>query len=204
MQTTGAQYTLMNFTTDEDEFKVVCVSSGILQPHTSNGSKKAFVPIFRGRSESLQGNCSSPPCSPVLSVRIFSAPGIRTPSLAPDFLFLFPFWFKPHLRNLPLTFVPRCPCPRLGNLSPPAPAPRPFPSVPLLSSSPLLPSSTSCPRRPSQPGQSRSLAPCPRVLSPQHTYIPAFLRHLCSYPHPGSPRWSLPPQLFHSARGGRR
>lgn len=174
------------------------MSSGILQPHTSNGSKKAFVSIFRGRSESLEGNCSSPPCSPVLSLRVFSAPGIRTPSLAPDFLFLFPFRFKPHLRNLPLTFVPRCPCPRLGNLSPPAPAPRPFPSVPPPPFLHLLPPS---------PFSARSV-PVPRTLpqsplTPAHLYS-CFPRHLCSYPHPGSPRWSLPPQLFHSARGGRR
>lgn len=127
----------------------------------------------------------------------------RMSCLASDVLFPLPFWplKPPHLRNRPLTFVLRCPCPRLGNLSPPRLALRPpSPFVPLRSRSPQvfffannpLPSWWSCSPRPHHPGQPRSLPPTPAVLPPD-TPTALFLRHLFSSRHPRSPRCSPPP-----------
>lgn len=137
--------------------------------------------------------------------------------LALHVLFPLPFWplKPPHLRNLPLTFVLRCPCPRLGNLSPPRHALRPpSPFVPLHSPSPQvfffannpLPSWRSCSPRPHHPGQPRSLPPTPAVLPPDTPTVLSSCATSSPYPTPDPLDVHHLPQLFPSppAVGGER
>lgn len=116
-----------------------------------------------------------------------------TSSLALDFFFSSPFWLlqPPHLRSLLLTFVLRCPCPRLGDPSTQTHSPRPPSSVPL----PLRPARNSSLMTPAPLAPLTAVNPCPRHppqrSSRKHTYIAAFRRHLLS---PDSPRCPLPPR----------
>lgn len=198
----------MNFTAEEDGFKTVFVSSGILQLHPSTGSKDTHFLFWGGGARVWKETISTRSPLPQSFLRIsleYALPRLGRPFP------LYPFGLinlltcgtslSPLFPGAPAPFHrPTSSPPSFSLRASPLSAPLvfPFANNPSAFHALLLPS-------PPHPGQPRSLPLDPRCHPAQHAYSSAFLRHLFSLPHPPIPlEVRRRPQLFPSPRSVRR